>query len=332
MNKFSRVLILSLLCLICTVNFYFSEAASMPTISANNCTEGDNITITVHVPEDVVGIEGNIRITYSNGETNALQKFAHLNTSLTWPGNYTTTVPASVAGNATIVLENIIIIDKDTKAGSNIANLSTIVNIAAKVVETPSSDSGNAGAENNGGSTSNPGNTSSGNNGGTTVQPTTQPKILDFKEVNEKVYTTKKINFRQNYGTNGALIKTLSKDEELTRTGISTSADENGYYWSRVSYNGTTGYVITSGLTTEVPASKIGKETPNSQVETPVNNEVENNISNEVDTDILTKLQEEIGVIPEVGNNIMPNVFLGTLTFAVVVMIIIKKNKYLDEE
>lgn len=335
MKKFNRILILSLLCLICTVSFYISEAATTPTISANNCTEGENITVTIHVPEDVVGIEGNVRITYSSGESKVLQKFAHLNTSLTWPGNYTTTVPATVAGNATIVVENIIIIDRDTKAGSTIGNLSTTVNIAAKEVTPPPVDNpGNTSTGNNPGNTTNTGNTSSNNSGGTTKPPatTTKPKVLDFKDVNEKVYTTKRINLRQNYGTNGALIKTLSKDEELVRTGTSTSADENGYYWSRVSYNGTTGYVITSGLTTEVPASKVENNTTNQVPENTVNNEAQNNTVNEVDTNILTKIQEEVGVIPEVGNNIMPNVFFGTLTFAVIMMIIVKKNKYLDEE
>ena len=134
------------------------------------------------------------------------------------------------------------------------------------------------------------------------------------------------------YGTTGGLIKTLDVGEELTRTGKSTSADESGYYWSRVTYNGTTGYVITSGLTTEKPVVEEPTEEPvKNEVENKVENtanEVVNNAVNEIDGNELTKITEEIGVIPEVGNNIMVNFLFGSIVVSIIMMIIVKKNKY----
>lgn len=327
-RKTNRILLLIIITILFTLGTYKAVAATNPTISANNCTEGENITVTITVPQDVIGVEGVLKITYSSGETKSIGRFAHLNTDLSWPGNYTKTIPATVAGNATIVVDSVIIIDKETKTGTSIGNLTTTVNIAAKPAEpepTPEPTIGTGVSAGNSGST-------------TTQQPETptvvsKPKVLEFTDVNETVYTVRRINLRQNYGTSGGLIKTLSEGEALTRTGKSTSADEDGYYWSRVSYNGTTGYVITSGLTTTKPTPKPVEETPENEVENnTVNNTVENNTVNEVDSNVLAQIQEEIGVIPEVGNNIMPNIFLGTMTFVIVLMVIIKKNKYLDDE
>lgn len=79
---------------------------------------------------------------------------------------------------------------------------------------------------------------------------TTEPT---FKSANDKVYATGDINIRKSYGADSDKIGTLKAGESVTRTGIS----DNG--WSKVSYNGGTGYIKTSLLTTEEPSKASDK-------------------------------------------------------------------------
>lgn len=80
----------------------------------------------------------------------------------------------------------------------------------------------------------------------TTTEPT-------FKSANDKVYATGDINIRKSYSADSEKIGTLKAGESVTRTGIS----DNG--WSKVSYNGGTGYIKTSLLTTEEPSKASDK-------------------------------------------------------------------------
>ena len=333
-KKMNKIILIILILLLFTMNFYVSEAAEA-SLSATNCTEGEKISVTITMPSDAVGYSGTgITITYSDGTTSSIGRFSKLNydfnTNTYSPvGNYSTSFDAKVAGNATIKVDGLVLTNSSQGQINSNTSLSTTVNIAAKPAPEPEPPTGNIDTGNTG-STGNTGNSGSSNTG-TTETPKT-PKVLTFTDVNEKVYTKKRINLRQNYGTTGGLIKTLEVGEELTRTGKSTSTDESGYYWSRVTYNGTTGYVITSGLTTEKPVVEELKEEPvKNEVENKVENtanEVVNNTVNEIDGNELTKITEEIGVIPEVGNNIMINFLFGSIVVSTIMMIIVKKNKY----
>lgn len=80
----------------------------------------------------------------------------------------------------------------------------------------------------------------------TTTEPT-------FKSANDKVYATGDINIRKSYSADSDKIGTLKAGESVTRTVIS----DNG--WSKVSYNGGTGYIKTSLLTTEEPSKASDK-------------------------------------------------------------------------
>ncbi len=331
-KKMNKIILIIVFLLLISMNFYISDAAEA-SLSATNCTEGEKISVTITMPSDAVGYSGTgITITYSDGTTSSVGRFSKLNydfnTNTYSPvGNYSTSFDAKVAGNATIKVDGLVLTNSSQGQINSNTSLSTTVNIATKPAPEPeppatgNTDTGNTG---------NTGNTGS-NNTGTTETPKT-PKVLTFTDVNEKVYTKRRINLRQNYGTTGGLIKTLDVGEELTRTGKSTSADESGYYWSRVTYNGTTGYVITSGLTTEKPVVEEPTEEPvKNEVENKVENtanEVVNNAVNEIDGNELTKITEEIGVIPEVGNNIMVNFLFGSIVVSIIMMIIVKKNKY----
>ena len=77
----------------------------------------------------------------------------------------------------------------------------------------------------------------------------------------------------------------------------------------------------------EEPKEEPVKNEAENKVEN-TTNEVVNNIVNEIDGNELTKITEEIGVIPEVGNNIMINFLFGSIVVSTIMMIIVKKNKY----
>lgn len=78
------------------------------------------------------------------------------------------------------------------------------------------------------------------------VQPSPEPAPT-FSDVNQTVYATTQVNIRSSYSTSSSRIGSLQKGQSVTRTGIGS----NG--WSRVSYNGQTGYIDSSYLTTTKP-------------------------------------------------------------------------------
>lgn len=82
---------------------------------------------------------------------------------------------------------------------------------------------------------------------------TKEPEEPTFKNTNDKMYAKKEINVRKSYSISSAKIGSLKAGESITRTGIGS----NG--WSKVTYNGTTGYIQTNLLTTEEPAKSSDK-------------------------------------------------------------------------
>ena len=71
-------------------------------------------------------------------------------------------------------------------------------------------------------------------------------------EKSDTVYVTgNSVNLRQGAGTEYDVIVSLSKGTELKRTGVT----DNG--WSRVEYNGETGYLSSSYVSTDKPAASV---------------------------------------------------------------------------
>ena len=333
-KKMNKILLMIVFLVLISMNFYISEA-SEASLSANNCTEGESVSVTITMPSDAVGYNGKIYITYSDGTVSTSKSFAKLNydfnTNTYSPaGNYTTTFDGNIAGNAIVKVEGLILTDSKNQQLNSTTTLSTTIYIAAK--QTPSvTEPENSSADN-----TSSGNSSSNNNSNTTTEEpkTTTPTVLSFKDVNETVYVTsgngKNVNFRQLYTSkdNENVIQSLKPGTELTRTGISTTKGDDGNYWSRVSYKGTTGYIISSRLTTEKTVQEEPKnEVINNTVENEIDNTV-NEIANNIDTNELTEITEKIGVLPEVGNNFMINMFFASVVVSVIMMIIIKKKKY----
>lgn len=72
--------------------------------------------------------------------------------------------------------------------------------------------------------------------------------LMNFAEVNETVTAKDSTNLRDipSQGDDSAIVYTLQNGETVTRTGVSDSG------WSRLTYNGTTVYAVSSYLTTDL--------------------------------------------------------------------------------
>lgn len=94
----------------------------------------------------------------------------------------------------------------------------------------------------------------------TPQQPQTPEKTkeLEFKKVDETVYTTKSVNIRDSYSLSSNVKGTLEEGTSVKRIGFSTSSAD-GYKWSKIIYNGKTYYAVSSMLTTTEP-KKTEKE------------------------------------------------------------------------
>ena len=124
---------------------------------------------------------------------------------------------------------------------------------------------------------------------------------VKFTDVNETLYATQSCNLRQSWSTDSEKVGYLTEGQEVTRTGVA----DNG--WSRIKYNGKEVYVATRLLT---------KEKPDETSENEVNNTITNEIVDENQTD-LEIIQSEIGVIPDVGNNIAVTTYFIVTVLAI---------------
>ncbi len=83
-----------------------------------------------------------------------------------------------------------------------------------------------------------------------------------FLAVNEIVYVygTTALNVRESYSTQSKKIGEMKEGEQVTRTGIATTADAEGIIWSRILYkDGKTYYASSAYLTTAAPMAFADK-------------------------------------------------------------------------
>ncbi len=72
---------------------------------------------------------------------------------------------------------------------------------------------------------------------------------IQYAEVSEKVYAVSNVNIRSGAGTSFSVLDVLEAGESLVRTGYHQE-------WSRVDYQGMTGYIASSYLTTQEPETE----------------------------------------------------------------------------
>lgn len=232
-----KILYKSLLIVVIMIIGIFSSvplvnAASKASIScSSNVKVGGNFTVTINLPADAYDANCDITVKYSDGTTKS-GKITYVNGFQGYDSK-SITFNATVAGNTTVTATNIYLNDKNGKVIEDGGSTSTTLNIEADtptVPPTPPSEPDKP------------------------TQPPTpsepnKPTEVKFTDVNEAVFTNDRVNLRKSYSTSSAKITTLDKNTKLTRTGISS----NG--WSRVNYNGQTGYIYSQYLTKD--------ETPN---------------------------------------------------------------------
>lgn len=119
---------------------------------------------------------------------------------------------------------------------------------------------------------------------------------VKFTDVNKTMYAKQNCNLRKSWSTKSDLAGYLTKGEEVAVTGTA----DNG--WTRIKYKNQDIYVATRLLVAEKPEEE---EKPEENTEEP-----ENPTEVPVEKTELEKLQENIGVLPEVGNNIATQIYI----------------------
>lgn len=225
------------------ISLFSKVEAASATISANKTTAtvGDSVKVTLKINAaawniNVSGSASDSVVGFnSDAENQTTKKTYSINTSKA--GTYSVSISGDITDASSTTPEK----------------LSKSVTITVKAKSTSGSNSG------------------SGNNtGGSTTKPSTPTE--KYTDVNEKVYsTTDGLNVRKS--ANGAIIGSLSKGDEVTRTGIGNQG------WSRIKLsNGTTAYVSSSYLTKTKPAEDKPK-TEEPKKNTTTNEEVNNTTS-----------------------------------------------------
>lgn len=229
MKKLIKISILSIFVFI-AISIFSETYAASASISASktNVKVGEKVTITVSMNAAAwnTNISGAASKSFAgnSGDGNNITKKERISFTPSSAGTYTFKLGGDVSDGST---------NKTT-------------NISGSVTVTATNSSSDNNDKNNDKKNDNKDNKDNKDNNDTTTEPT-------FKSANDKVYATGDINIRKSYSADSDKIGTLKAGESVTRTGIS----DNG--WSKVSYNGGTGYIKTSLLTTEEPSKASDK-------------------------------------------------------------------------
>ena len=319
------------------------NAVGNATLSCSgNFKVGEKFTVTLNMPAGAFAIEATVTVKFSDGTT-AVDRIGYISGLSSNSVSFT----ATKAGTATITATNVIISDADANETKG-DPITTTINISDNVptppptTPPPTTDPSNNGS-NNSGSTSNQVNFTDVNetvyttdtkltrtgiasngwsrvnyngqtayvssqylskkaSGASTETPTPTENEVKFTDVKDTMYANQNCNLRKSWSTDSDRVGYLKKGDEVKRTGTST----NG--WSRIEYNGQVVYVMTRLLTKEKPEENDQNVVNNENL---VNNETITNEITEGEKTELQILQEEIGVLPEVGNNIATRIYFA---------------------
>lgn len=326
------------------------NADSMAGLNCPSSVEvGKNFNVALILPSNAYSVQANITIKFSDGTTSS-KNLVYLSGMADFPNSVS--FNAKAAGNATVTASNIVISDANANTlepgGSKSASINIVSNTAP--TQNPSTTPSNNNNNNNNNNTppevkfsdvnetvyttdrcnvrksystssdkittldkgTSLKRTGVASNGwsrvsynGTTAYvssqylTTTQVEIK-FKDVNEKLYAVQDCNLRKSWSTDSDIVGYLKTGQEVTRTGIA----DNG--WSRINNNGQVMYVASRLITAEKPEEEPEEELP----EEPENN------TEKTEEEILDEIKEEVGILPEVGNNVAIIMYLSTLIIA----------------
>ena len=225
MNKIRVIkkVIISMIVLLIAITVKSMAADINVSSSKKNISNGESANITISS-----SYTGKVSISVSGGTSSS--------SSSEWlEGSFHMTVKANSDNGVKVTVTPV---GKMSDSSGNLKNVSGgSISIAGKSTPKGKDDSTN---------TKNNDKKSDNKDNNDTTEPT-------FKSANDKVYATGDINIRKSYSADSDKIGTLKSGESVTRTGIS----DNGWY--KVSYNGGTGYIKTSLLTTEEPSKASDK-------------------------------------------------------------------------
>jgi len=148
-----------------------------------------------------------------------------------------------------------------------------------------------------------------------------EEKEVAFKDTHENLYAKQNCNLRKSWSTDSEKVGYLVKGQAVERTGYA----DNG--WSRIIYNGQTVYVASRLLVVEKPEED--KKDENVTNITNTTNTTNLNVVNETnepseltEEEKLKRIAEEVGVLPEVGNNIANVIFVIVTMLAIAIVFI----------
>lgn len=286
-----------------------NAVASIAGLNVSSAKEGENFTVKLILPSNAAGVEATITVTYSNGASES-QKLIYINHEM-MKRDEPVSFKAKASGQATIKATGILIYDQDLGLLEQGGEKEQVINIESSTSAPTPNPNENSGNQNNNGNTN-----TTGNN--TTKQP--EVKNPTFKDVDETVYVVSDCNVRSSCSTDKNVnnkIGGLKAGKSVKRTGVEGT-------WSRIVFNGKTAYVATRLLTTEEPEKPDTNIVNNTSVKntTVANNTVVNN------EEMLNQIEQSVGVLPEVGNNIAVVMFsVISITSITVIMGLYYKNK-----
>lgn len=248
------IVLLNAILIFTFIGFQFNISfASEGSISApSSVLIGENFTVTVKIPSDAVGYQGEISVKFVDGTTKSsgnLTVVTGITGDYTHPGDMSYTFTATQSeGAAIITVSNLKITDKNANRVNSQTTLTGSINV------TKPASSSSSGSSDSSSSSSSSGTGGSGSSSTTTSTPTTSTTTTTttsneptWTTTNDTVYAAETVNVRSGWGTSYSSLGKLSKGTSIARS----AKGSNG--WDRVSFKGQTGYILSQYLVVQNP-------------------------------------------------------------------------------
>ena len=301
MKKISIVLLVGILIFtFIGINYNISFAGEGSLSVPSSVNVGENFTVTVVIPPEAVGYNGDISVKFSDGttETKTDAKVTGLDGDYKHPGNMSCTFSAKSEGTATITVSNLTITDSNGTKVNAQKTLSGSVSIVKKQ-EAPQPAAPTTPAAS----------TTPTTPAASTSTTSAQSNEPSWTNTGDTVVATETVNVRSGWGTSFSSLGKLAKGTTVTRN----AKGSNG--WDKVTFKGQTGYILSKLLTTK-------EVEPDEEENTNVAEENTNTVDPaanlaEEEKDVYNRLVEEVGVLPTVGRNFADYVYTISVLIAI---------------